>query len=78
MPVETHRRPTCLRIPIGIERQIFLNIIIYIHLFLYLLIHIYWNNVRTLIRHVGLQSVSDQARQSPMGRLLGMSVFDGA
>ena len=49
MPVETHRRPTSLRIPIRIQTHLFKYYNFYIH-FAYL----NWNNVRTLIRHVSL------------------------
>ena len=58
MPVETHRRPRCLRIPIKILTHtrhiyIYLNILINTY-FLLIYIHIHGNNVRALNRHVGL------------------------
>ena len=58
MPVETHRRPRCLRSPIKILTHtrhiyIYLNILINTY-FLLIYIHIHGNNVRALNRHVGL------------------------
>ena len=49
MPVETDRRPTSLRSPIRIQTHLFKYSYFYI-IFAYL----YWNNVRTLTRHVSL------------------------
>ena len=69
-----HRRPTCLWRHIGDWhacgvksefKHIYLNV-----LFAYLC----WNNVRTLIRHVGLWTVFNYACRSPMCLRLGRYV----
>ena len=71
-PSEPHWRPTCLQSPIGVLTHIYLNILIFINFLLILLL--YWNNVRTPIRHFGPWWVFDQASRSPMCPWLGMYV----
>ena len=84
-PLETdmpHRRLTCHwrligdHYACGIQSEfkdicISLNILIFMYV---LLIYIYWNNVRTLIRHVGLWWVFDYECRSPMCLQLSMYV----
>ena len=63
-----HPRPTCLWTPIGDQHAcgVQSEFSTYIEIY-FLLIFIYWNNVRTLIRHFDLKwgmSVSDEACRS--------------
>ena len=58
-----------------IKAHMYLNILIFIY---FLLIYIYWNNVKTLIRHVGLRWGMLVFYETSQSLRSGMWVSDGS